>query len=430
MNIQTDRALIPAGTAADRYLTITVTAPSRERRTERPAVHVALVLDRSGSMGGQKIDMARQAVEHAIRLLDDRDRLALVCYDTEIDALLTTTAATPEAKALALSRLRQIDARGSTDLCGGWLRGAQELRSRERTLFDGTDEPGDAARRVLLLSDGLANQGETDPDVLARHAVDLRAKGIATSTFGLGRDFDEALMTRLANEGGGNFYFIEQPAQIPDFFTSELGETLDTSARDARVIVGGADDIQVACLNDFPGTTVRSADGTREAHIKLGDLVSGQQVTVTLAVRCPSRPLGARTEITVRLADRDAALFPHPLTVDWRSVSADANETQPINADVLIEVARLIAARARRHALDANRRGDFEGAARIIGDAVAEVRALMPSLAPLQAIADELEAEQAELRVRMDPVLMKQAYFQSRSVAYSRTEKGAARKRS
>ena len=85
---------------------------------------------------------------------------------------------------------------------------------------------------------------------LARHAADLRAKSITTSTFGLGADFDEHLMSRLAREGGGNFYFIEQPAQIADFLTSELGDTLDIVARDARLIVGGSDDIQVRLGDD------------------------------------------------------------------------------------------------------------------------------------------------------------------------------------
>ena len=79
MNIQTDRALIPAGSTAERFLAITITAPTREAKTERPAVNVALVLDRSGSMAGGKIEMARKAVEHAVRLLNERDRIALVC---------------------------------------------------------------------------------------------------------------------------------------------------------------------------------------------------------------------------------------------------------------------------------------------------------------------------------------------------------------
>jgi Ca-activated chloride channel family protein len=145
LNIQTDRARIPSGTSSVRYLTIAITAPVRERRRTRPAVHAALVFDRSGSMAGHKIEMARRAVEHAVRLLDDGDHLALVCYDTEIDVLLGATAATPEAKKLALTRLRAIDARGGRDLCGGWLRGAGELR---RTRARPTRTCWPATRRI------------------------------------------------------------------------------------------------------------------------------------------------------------------------------------------------------------------------------------------------------------------------------------------
>ena len=420
MNIQTDRALIPAGSVSERYLTVTITAPTRERKSERPAVNVALVLDRSGSMGGRKIEMARTAVKHAIQLLNDRDRLALVCYDDQIDALLTTTAATPEAKALALSRLKAIDARGSTDLCAGWLQGAGQL---------GSHAGAEAISRVLLLSDGLANRGETNPDALAGHAADLRAKNITTSTFGLGADFDESLMSRLARDGGGNFYFIEQPAQIADFFTSELGETLDIVARDARLIVGGSDAIQVRCLNDFPGGTKRSAaGGDREAHIRLGDLVSGQQVTLVVAVRCPALALGQRAVISLRLSDRDGALFSHPITVHWTAVSTEDNAVQPMNADVLIEAARQIASLARIDALEANRRGDFASAQSTLEEAAKAIRALAPGVRELEALAAELEAERADHAVAMMPMVRKEIYYQSHNVGRSRDMAGKARR--
>jgi Ca-activated chloride channel family protein len=418
VNIQTDRALIPAGAVCERYLTITVTAPTRERRTDRAAAHVSLVLDRSGSMGGRKFEMARQAVEHAIRLLDARDRLAVVCYDEEIDTLLASTPATPEAKAIALTRLRGIDARGSTDLCGGWLRGTEEVR--------GADAP---VRRVLLLSDGLANHGETNPDALARRAADLRAQGVTTSTFGLGADFDERLMSRLATEGGGHFYFIEQAAQIPDFFASELGETLDIVARDVQVIVGGRNDIEVDCLNDFVTrieTVTPSGEG--EARVCLGDLVSGHEVTVVIAVRCPARALGQAAAITVRIADRDHVFFPQPMSIEWRPVVAEENAEQPANALVLIEAARLVASRARIAALDANKRGDYDAATAALDDAVALLRGMPPGVPMVDAIVAELEAERVDVGAVMAPLAVKAVYYQSYSVAHSRTATGQARK--
>jgi Ca-activated chloride channel family protein len=410
LNIQTDRALMPAGTATLRYLTISITAPARARRTERPAVRVGLVLDRSGSMAGRKIEMARKAVGHAVQLLNARDHLAVVCYDNEVDTLLGATPASAEAKSLATKRLAAIDARGATDLCAGWLRGAEELTR------DG---------RVLLLSDGLTNQGELDHDRLAQHARDLRARGITTSTFGLGADFDETLMARLATEGGGHFYFVEQPAQIPDFFASELGETLDVVARDARLVIGGGPGIHVGCLNDFP--IDRGATG--EVQIRLGDLVSEQQLTVVVAIRATAGEAGTDVVITARLTDRDQALFPKSMPIDWSVLEAADDAAQPVNIEVLIAVATLIAHRARAAALEANRRGDFALAERVVQAAAAEVRALAPGTPRPEAIAAELEAETDIFIAPLSALDHKSRHFAQHLASHSREATGKARRR-
>lgn len=452
MNIQTDRAKIPAHAEAVRYLTVTITAPDRPRRTDRPAVNVALVLDRSGSMAGRKIEMARKAVDHAIRLLDARDRLALVCYDHEIDTLLASAPASAEAKTLALKRLQDIDARGNTDLCGGWMKGANEISGAsgssgssgvpgsEPDEPEGPEEPEKPVRvsRVLILSDGLANQGETRADVLAAKAAELRARGIGTSTFGLGADFDERLMSSLATHGGGHFYFIERPEQIPDFLTSELGEALEVVARDVRLIVspaapaqavsasdGAAQPVELGTLNDFPAEA--HADGL---HIRLGDLVAGQQVTVVVASRWPARPAGARVGINVRMADRDRVFFPQPMRVDWEVVEAAEDRAQPVDRGVAVEVATLVAERARAAALEANRRGDFEAARAMLAAAAAHLRALGPGIREVEALAAELdEDDSVRFSVAMDAVAMKEVYFQSANVRTSRGPEGKAKRR-
>jgi Ca-activated chloride channel family protein len=420
MDIRTDRALIPAGRSVTRYLTVTLTAPTRERQRDRPPVHVALVLDRSGSMSGRKIDMARRAVDHAIRLLDTRDRLALVCYDTEIDTLLGATTATAEAKAAALRRLARIDARGGTDLCGGWLRGAEELAA-----------PAEAnpLRRVLLLSDGQANEGETNPDALARHASALRDQGINTSTFGLGADFDEVLMSRLATEGGGHFYYIEQPAQIPDFLASELGETLEVVARDARLVVAATSNVEVTCLSGFatemrPGSTASSPD----LHVRLGDLVSAQEVTLVLAVRVAAHSPASRAIVSLRLTDRDAALFAQPMPVEWQAVDDGMDARQAVGLEVLETVAATLADRARTAALDANRRGAFEDASAILTRAADDIRALASGAPSLERIAAELESERPEFSVAMDAVSMKSVHFSNYASSVARTTEGRAKR--
>lgn len=419
MNIQTDRAYVPADATVTRYLLVQVTAPSRRQHTERPPAEVALVLDRSGSMGGRKIEMAKKAVNHAIQLLGARDRLAIVTYDNDVDTLLETTEAVPEAKALAMSRLQAIDARGGTDLHAGWARGA--------ALLAASPAAADVTRRVLLLSDGQANQGETDPEVLARYAAELRATGITTTTFGLGSDFDEQLMSSLSTQGGGNFYFIEHPAQISDFFTSELGETLEVVARDARLVLSGGPQVQFACLNQFP---TQRAPHASDIHIQLGDLVAEQQLTIVVAVRCTTGHSEREVAISARLADRDQVMFGGAMPIEWRVVAPAEDAAQPISLEVLLQVATMMADGGRAKAVAANRAGDYALSRVVIREAAVAIRALAPSLARVQAVADELEAEIHEFESRMNEVTLKSKHFSTLNAMRSRTVQGRSRRKS
>jgi len=418
LNIQTDRAYVPADATVVRHLLIQVTAPGRRQHTERPPAEVALVLDRSGSMGGRKIEMAKRAVNHAIQLLGTRDRLAIVTYDNDVDTLLETTEAVPEAKALAMSRLQAIDARSGTDLHAGWARGA--------ALLAGSPAAADVTRRVLLLSDGQANQGETNPEVLAQYAAELRATGITTTTFGLGADFDEQLMSSLSTHGGGNFYFIEQPAQIADFFTSELGETLEVVARDVRLVLSGGPQVQFACLNHFP--ILRSPHAS-DVHIQLGDLVADQHLTIVVAVRCTTVDAGGEIAITARLEDRHQVMFAGALPIEWPVVDAAKDAAQPVSLEVLLQVATMMADSARGKAVEANRAGDYARSRVILREAVEAIRVLAGTLARVAAVADELEAEIHQYEGRMDELRRKSTHFSMHNAMRSRTVQGRSRRK-
>lgn len=281
-------------------------------------------------------------------------------------------------------------------------------RPRRRSSWRSRGSPSTVSN-VLLLTGGLANQGETNHDVLAARAAELQAAGVRTTTFGLGADFDEQLLSRMAAAGGGQFYYIEQAAQIADVFASELGETLEVVARDVRLVVSG-EAMSMTCLNGFASRQLEAGpDGSAELDggrsfssgtlldISLGDMVADQQITVAIAVRVPASALGTKRSAAVRVADRDGRLYPEPFPVEWHVVD-DAQD-------------------ARLRALAANRHGDFRN-----------IRSLGPMIGRVTSIADALEAEVNEFEAVMDLAVAKQRHYESRNIAFSRSAQGKARK--
>jgi Ca-activated chloride channel family protein len=276
---------------------------------------------------------------------------------------------------------------------------------------------------VLLLTDGLANQGVTDPEVLRDAAARYRSQGVSTSTFGLGADFDEELLTSMASAGGGHFYFIEQAQQIPDLLASELGEVLDIVARDVAFEVAAGDGVSVVVMNALPVEQTGSI-----TRVRLGDLVSEQEVTLLLAISCDARAEGARASVNCRVTDRGQVLFPEPMLVEWTAVPADQDRQQPANHAVLTEVARMLAERARVQALGANRKGDYQHASLALDTAAGQIGQLGMDDEVVQAIVQPLLGEKDVFASHMDPMERKSRHFASYGVAYSR-EAGKARKR-
>lgn len=417
-----DRTLIRAEGASTRYLLASYTAPVAPRRADRLPVSVALVLDRSGSMAGErKFALARLAVEQALQLLRPTDRFSLVVYDERIDVLAPARAATAEAKGAALSALRRIEPRGSTDLHAGWSRGGTELADGLRL---------DGIARVLLLTDGLANHGETDPGVLAREAGSMRASGIATSTFGVGDDFDERLLRDMAHEGGGHFYFIEHPAQIADQLTSELGEALETTVRHAALQFVMPHGAAARSVNRFRSEHLA---GTDRLRIELGDLVSGQEMRAVIAVDFPTGMIGADAVVELSLSGHEVhgtTPLEMPVRVAFTYASQDANDHQPRNVEVDRAVATLFAANARAEATEANRHHDFNAARRVLERTANRVASYAGDDTGLQSIARELrEAVPEYADVVMDARALKSSFFQAEASVKGRSSEGRVRRR-
>ena len=414
LTIATDRRLIRSRWHSQRFIVARVSAPEARTGHVRPPVNLSFVLDRSGSMSGQKLQLAAQAVEEGIGRLQPTDRFSIVMYDAEIDVLVPGTLATGDARRVAIERLHQVDARGSTDLSGGWLAGCEQVAMA--LVAEGVN-------RALLLTDGLANEGMTDTAELAHHATQLRARGVSTSTFGVGNDFDEVLLQQMAQAGGGHFYDIATAAAIRDHIRSEVGETLEVVARDVALRLTLPEGVRVESLGAFPA---REAGG--RTRIELGDLVSGQQVEVSLRLTFPLGRIGDSTPAILSLADRDGVLADATGRLSWEYADDAANDAQSRDHEVDRVIARVFVARAQREAVRLNRARDYDAARKTLEATARRIRTYAGRDPELRSIVDELMHEVERFRHEMPERVRKEAYARSAYAMQSRAADGAARR--
>jgi Ca-activated chloride channel family protein len=222
-------------------LLVRLQAPAAPPSTrEHPPLNLAIVLDRSGSMSGQPLDEAKRCAGMIIDRLGARDRAALVVYDGEIDVLVPAVPAAD--KAAFHAALASVASRGSTNLHGGWLKGAELIAAAAQPT---------TTTRVLLLSDGQANVGVTDVSAITRQCAELAGAGVTTSTYGLGSHFNEDLMVRMANAGQGNSYYGETAEDLMDPFAEEFDLLTALCARQVQLHVDVAASATVSVLNRF-----------------------------------------------------------------------------------------------------------------------------------------------------------------------------------
>lgn len=270
------------------------------------AADLVVVLDRSGSMEGQKLSDARQAVNHLLDQLGPDDRLALVTYSNSVQtqsALVPMTEANRRRLASAVERLH---AGGGTNLGGGLKRGMEVLMHT----------PGDLRqRKVILISDGLANQGVTDPVVLGRMASAAVENRFSISTVGVGLEFNEMLMTAIADQGAGHYTFLEDPQVFARVFDSEFQATRHVAAADVDIRIPLEPGVHLVAAGGYP---IRHEDGM--AIIHPGSLLSGQSKTLYLTFQVSTAVereiVMGRVQVSYRRRGESRTVdAPRPLTV-------------------------------------------------------------------------------------------------------------------
>lgn len=405
LHVQADRTFLHAGLRTRRYLRVEVVAP---KRPPRMPLNMGLVLDRSGSMAGPKLQLAREGATRAVHALQADDRLSVLAYNEEALVLVRSGGADEAAKRVAESRLRALDAVGNTDLCGGWLRGCEQVGLG---LDDGR------LGRCLLLTDGLANVGTTDHRTIVQHASALRERGVTTSTLGVGRDFDEVLLRQMAEAGGGNFYFAEHASQLSDFIAGETGEATKVAARGATLVVDLPPGASVTSPNPF---RIRSEQC--RSILELGTLVADQVLIVVLAVDFPEGGEGERSLVQSWLWDPGGALE-GAAEQEFSYASDEVYRSQHRDWEVTREAASAYAALARRQAAELGRQGAAAEGRVLLLKMATQVRQQAKGDPQLSALASALEEEAARLE-RMDRLDYKRLEYSTFGTLRSRGEDG------
>jgi Ca-activated chloride channel family protein len=396
--IEGDRLLARAEAHSSRFIKITVVAPPVTSKRPRPAVRIGFVLDRSGSMQGDPIRNARKAILDGVDMLSGRDEFAVVAFDDRVETPVSLTGVL-EGRRTAKVAIPMIEARANTNLCDGYLTGAQEV---------GGGAGEDIIRRVILISDGHANAGVTDSATLARHASELRARGVSTATLGIGDGFDEALMSAIANGGGGPAQYAGDPDQIGAAIAECIGEALEVTLRDAHVVitVPGAD-IELLSAGD-----VTSRRG--ELRVALGDLAESQEREVVLRVRLP---LGSEAKVHLEQG------------YTWTYAGSAENDAQPRNQVVDRVVAQLFAAEARERAIVLNREGSYERAQAVIEKVARRIASYAGDDRELAKLVTSLLAEADQWSRPTHERFRKESFHSAMYMMQSRMEDGTARKR-
>jgi Ca-activated chloride channel homolog len=382
---------------------LTITPPDAPIATSRPTLNLGLVLDRSGSMqAANKMGFASEAAAFAVQQLRPTDRVSVTIFDDKVETIVPNVLAVDRAP--ILSSLREIFPRGSTALHAGWAEGAKQVA-------DNRVKGG--LNRVLLLSDGLANVGETNPDAIATDVHRCREGGVSTSTFGVGVDYNEDLMEALAKSGDGNYYYIRSPAQLVDIFQAELKELIGMVGTRVTATIEPADGVFVSdVLNDLD----RGPDGE---HL-LPNLVAGLPVSVVVRVTIPPR-LEPSDVCRFRLAwDAPGQTNRQELVAELRlpAVTGPAWESLASDVNVQEQVALLMIARAKKEATRQLELGDRIGTR----GSMSELRRLACVFRADSSVAAAEAADQDEIEKLLEAGSDQEFLKAAKSQAYRRRQ--------
>ncbi len=313
------------------HLRVALTGGDIRAGNTRPPVNVCLVIDKSGSMTGAKLEKAKMSALMALERLSGEDIVSVVAYSSAVNVLVPATRASD--RAFIVNAINSIQPDGSTALFAGVSKGAEELRK----FLD-----KNRVNRIVLLSDGIANVGPSSPGDLGALGASLSREGMVVTTIGYGLDYNEDLMVRLAQASDGNHMFAEGPEDVEKAFQKEFGDVLTVVAQEIRIQVNCASDVRPVRML---GREAEISNNSVTANIS--QLYAGQTKYILLETELPEGGAGGARQIAsvnisfvnmLSHSSENRTLLAGPVEY----VDSEATVEARTNREVAISVARQI----------------------------------------------------------------------------------------
>ncbi len=351
VDVDVGEPVMIAGKPQVAYIKIGLTGfPIVAGQVRRPPVNLAVVIDRSASMSGDRMEKAKQAALMVVDRLQNDDTISVVTFDSIAEVIVPAQRA--DERDHIRSRIAALQPRGSTALYAGMRTGIDEVAK----YLD-----HNRVNRIILLSDGQANIGPSSPSELGTLGTAAAEQGVTVTTIGLGNGYNEDLMVQLARMSDGNHAFAQTADDLTRIFAGELGDIMSAIASDVEVIIDFGDGVK----------PVRSLDreaklqGSR-ATVNLSQLYARQQKYVLFEVQVPATAANttrdmAKVAVNYRnLVTKKMAKATGAARVNF-SASPDVVEKKK-NKAVLIAAVEAIAAEKNRQAMALRDQGNIDGA--------------------------------------------------------------------
>lgn len=385
----TEKTKLSAGVSQTVDLLVCITPPSLEQTgIQRAPLNLSIVLDHSGSMSGHKIREAKEAAKACVDRLMSADRFSTVIFDDEVEVLIPSQLVSD--RYMMKRAISSIEANGSTALHEAWVKGGLQVSE----YLD-----AHSVNRVLLITDGQANVGETRVDKILSHVRELAQEGVSTSTIGIGEDFNEDLLMPMAEEGNGNAWHVKESQDVSRIFETEVASLLRQSGHNVTLkITPGSGIVLSDLLNDFDQVGGR---------YQLPNLLAGDPVRLIVRLSVPAHAEGESTElvsIDLRYTDQRSGQTIE-ITESFTSFFASADEVNAltINSGVVAASTLLMNARARREAIQYLDADDGE-AALVTLKCVADNTSVAYSKAPSPELAEEnIDLAEVQFSIASEP---------------------------